>query len=280
MTIPSDMQGCTYNGQEVLTLQVNGQTVWEQQTGIESAAFGDILFYDVKNDCLITRSNDDYDINEMPLTDYEPIGVCVWDKASHAAGKTVFMSVKWMSGDCPETGMAVKSIGSGANRKSTALYYGFYGYDLSQDIPNIRSTGYVDTKAINDKMKELVTDNWWKTTVNKSNYGVGYAPAWEVCWRFSPPGTTPAVKPNGGDWLIPSQYDLQKFVDNFQYIEGILTAISNKAGSTVLDSTAVNGSYKLLTEKDENFHWSIFTNRTIDYCSKQGGQQCRSVYIV
>jgi hypothetical protein len=97
----------------------------------------------------------------MPLTDYEPIGVCVWDKASHAAGKTVFMSIKLMSPDYPTTGINVKTQGTGSKRKTAAVFYGFYDYDLSQDIPNIRSMSYVDTAAINDAMMQLVTYNWW-----------------------------------------------------------------------------------------------------------------------
>ena len=279
MTIPSDMQGCTYNGQEVLTLQVNGQTVWEQKSGIDSAAFGDILFYDVQNDCLITRSNDDYDINEMPLTDYEPIGVCVWDKASHAVGKTVFMSVKLMTPYYPQNGSV--STFAGNNTKSASLYYGFKNYDLSQDIPNIRSMSYVDTAAINDAMMQLVTYNWWSGNTLVRNETVGYAPAWEACWRFSPPGTTPSSGGNRGDWLLPTVYDMQKFSDNYQDILDVLTAISNKAGDTVLKSDAIKVGLKLATEKDETYHWCTYYNDgSIDYYTKHGTQYCRAVYIV
>jgi hypothetical protein len=106
--------------------------------------------------------------------------------------------------------------------------------------------------------------------LDRENYGVGYANAWEACWRFSPPGTTPASRPNRGDWLMPTLYDLQKFSDNYQDIIDVLTAISNKAGSTVLDSTAITGSLKVATEIDEEHHYFLtYTDGSVDYYSKK-----------
>lgn len=185
---------------------------------IWDAAFGDILFYDVDGDTLINLPDEEYNTTDFPKNKFEPIGVCIYDKASYEGNNAVFMSLKWMK---------VLSPVSGSTTGDLMCMFGFNNVDLSSSIPGINSTSYIDTKFLNNELKKLVTVDWSGKNIN-TNSNNGSSPASECCWRFCTNGT------ESGNWYLPTQYDLTKYKNNYSTINTIITNIKTKAGSSIV----------------------------------------------
>ena len=67
-----DLKYAVYNGQQLV-----------------DAPFGSILIYDVNNNNHFYVET--YDSTELPTSDFKPIGVCIYDKASNSENVPVFM---------------------------------------------------------------------------------------------------------------------------------------------------------------------------------------------
>ncbi len=233
------------------SVAVGPKQIWD-------AAFGDILFYDVDGDTLITFSDEEYNTTDYPVAKFEPIGVCIYDKASYEGNNAVFMSLKWMDCNNPNTGNYQKQgtrLGNpNVNFKTT----------LSTDFG---SQQYVDTKNLNNKVKSISND-YTGTIYNNSDEG--NFPAFMCCWRFAPNGTS------AGDWYLPSYYDLYKYFQNYSYISTILTSINTKTNYNFY----VNYEQWVLTESIDNTeNYALRTYPRFSLYSKTQTNSTRAVYF-
>jgi hypothetical protein len=182
---------------------------------VADAPFGNILMEEKSSGALFHIEPSTYNLTDYPLEQFEPIAVCIYDRASRPDNLAVFLSVKYMSPTSPETG-------------ADSTYSAYWGDNTKfSEVPGINSldtTGLYTSKMINDGIKELVTVDWSGSTI-PNNANSGSYPVFEICWRYHTVGT------KAGDWMLPNFNDLAKFKNNFNTIKGVFQTIRNVAGN-------------------------------------------------
>lgn len=229
---------------------------------VYNANFGDILLANKNTNKLFLIEPNEYNTTDYSTTDFEPIAVCIWDKESHSAGETVFMSLKYMT----YTNCAVGSYTSQDTYVSD-----YVAYQIGNTLD------YVSDKDVNDYVKNnVISQDWdWQTptdlpvTVTGKTIATGFA----ICWRFSTPGTS------AGDWYLPTAYSLTKYRNNSSTINNIINNIV----------TAYTGSEQIMTniwtsseqKESSNYYMSPSNNSFFPNTTKKSwGVSVRAVLIV
>ncbi len=196
------------------------------------APFGSIILAEVATEKLFYITNEEYNLTEYPFNDYKPIAVCIYDHSSNSNDQTVLMSVQWMD---------YQHLGQG-NASIVYMDFGFYKYNLSADVPSVRSDTESSIK-INDDIAQYITKDYSGSSVSRT-YAVGDCDPYGCCKRFETIGT------NEGDWLFPSYNDVLKYKDNISTIKNVFDNIKTLCGSSYLNTTDFGNGLGVFRETD------------------------------
>ena len=209
---------------------------------VADAPFGSILMAEVStNKLFYIEDSADYNLTDYPAEQFEPIGVCIYDKESHGH-YPVFMSVKFVG---------VSNL-SGSYSK---LYTGSTYATISDTIPEITQDVYIDTRYANSLMINVGTSQPnWKTenTISVESDTIYQS---RVAWRFKTTGT------QEGEWFVPSWYDTQKMVNNVSELLNVFTSIK-QYNNSIIDSAE---ALCMITSKEDSSHRKLtYTNNGSD----------------
>lgn len=211
----------------VSLIDTTGELHYSTYTGQEltDAAFGDILICDLSTKKHFYVSPDNYSDAEYKNSQFWPIGVCIYDKASNPENRTIFM-------------LYVPS--SGSDYRAFAFSRGQYKFSQTNltddDLVYTSKNNNVSSININNyfrnKLTEITPDIYLETdtvsasdtktiTISNYNYPMIYAAAHFVGFGF-----------NKGDLLIPSYNDVYKAFDSTVENQHIIGESFNKIGVT------------------------------------------------
>lgn len=206
------------------------------------ATLGDVLMYDINNQKLVVTLNGIWDSTTYPISQYEPIGICIYPANQTSDGKGRFMSLKWMS----------LTVASGRTIDESMVW--------GNNVANLTSK---DTTLFNGKEN---TEKAIALADGSSDNTQAAFPAFATCNKFYTNGT------NAGDWYLPSFKELELYVANYADINAQITKIKN-ASSSIVDT--VNSSMWISTEPDSynyyayalnsNGKWAYYISRSDDH---------------
>ena len=205
---------------------------------VADAPFGSILMAEVAtNKLFYIEDSAYYNLTDYPAEQFEPIGVCIYDKESHGH-YPVFISVKYAGVE--------NILGS-----YKTIYTGSTYATISDTIPEITKDVYIDTRYANSLMINVGTSQPdWKTAnaIYSKSDTIYHS---RVAWRFKTTGT------QEGEWFIPSWYDTQKRVNNVSELLNVFTSIKQYNNSI----TNSAGALSMITSKEDSSHRKLtYTN--------------------
>lgn len=117
---------------------------------VVDAPFGSILMVEIATNKLFYVENSDYNTTDYPVVDFEPIGVCIYDKESYGHDRAVFLSLKF--------------VGDNLSGSYTTQYTGCNNASVKNIIPGVTGTDYIDTVYVNKELINVGTSQpTWKT---------------------------------------------------------------------------------------------------------------------
>ena len=192
---------------------------------VNDAAFGDILICDLSTKKHFYVSPDDYSDAEYKNSQFWPIGVCIYDKASNPENRTIFLiRIPSSSSDYKafiitngqykfsQTALTDDDLvyTSKNNNVSSININNYFRNKLTEITPDI----YLETDSYSDAQTK-------RTTISNYNYPIIYTAAHFVGFGF-----------NKGDLLIPSYNDMYKAFDSTVENQHIIGESFDKIGVT------------------------------------------------
>lgn len=226
----------------VSLIDTTGDLHYSTYTGKEvaNAPFGSILMAEVATNKLFYISESEYNLTDYPIADFDPIGICIYDKASNPNNQAVFMSIKWMS-------------------------------DYSGNLQTNRKESITDEKTV---VKSLSSDNL--TVLSNKNYNSIYLNNYILSNNINLRMVISAslVYTNGtsaGDWYLPSDCDLNKYLSNFSELKTISNNLHTKNSNL---NFIVGNSYfyycRYVKTGGDNYQGRINHNSKTDTSAENG----------
>lgn len=194
------------------------------------APLGSIVMASVADGTLFYIDDSDYNSTDYPISDYEPIAVCIYNRENRSDDKAVFLSTRWLN-------------------------------TSSQFIPSRAQFTLYNKSAVIEYCTDKITPGYtlYKNMVNGGLDIHSNAVCFEIAQNASTTGTST------GDWFCPSYYDMSKIasLNSTPKLSQIFTNIKNIAGTSFLSND--NAEMGLCYNDNSNCYKIYYYNGTYNF---------------